>query len=68
VASWSEVEAEAPQLAALARGFFDAHGLESHRFRADVTELVVVRHGDPKDHIVVESWHEGVGVRRRKRF
>jgi len=25
VASWSEVEAEAPELAALARGFFDAH-------------------------------------------
>jgi hypothetical protein len=23
--SWSEVEAEAPELAALARGFFDAH-------------------------------------------
>jgi hypothetical protein len=145
VTSWSEVEAEAPELAALARGFFDAHrhktmatlrrdgsprisgievefedgqlligsmwkavkaldlqrdprfaihsasedpdvwtgdakvagtmeevdppeGSESHRFRADITELVVVRHGEPKDHIVVESWHAGQGVTRRKRY
>ena len=43
-------------------------GSESHRFRADITELVVVRHGVPKDHIVVESWHAGEGVRRRKRY
>src|ERR671922_951642 len=34
----------------------------SHRFRLDVTELVVTSLGDPPDHIVIESWHEGRGV------
>jgi hypothetical protein len=155
VPSWGEVEAQAPELAALARGFFDAHvhktvatlrrdgsprisGTEidfaggelwlgsmwqslkaldlrhdarfalhsgsedppdwsgdakvagrveeitdperiaaingegappgpSHLFRADVEELVVVRLGDPPDHIVIESWHAGRGVTRRER-
>jgi len=153
VPSWGEVEAEAPELAALARGFFDAHahktlatlrrdgsprvsatetdftdgelwlgsmwqslkaldlrrdprfavhsGSEdppdwrgdakvagrveeitdperiaainvedappgpSHLFRAVISELVVVRLGDPPDHIVIESWHAGRGVERR---
>ena len=153
--SWSEVEAEAPEFAALARGFFDAHvhktlatlrrdgsprisatevdfadgelwlgsmwqslkALDlrrdprfalhsgsvdrpewrgdakvagrveevtdperiavvngegappgpSHLFRADIAELVVVRLGDPPDHIVIESWHAGRGVELRER-
>jgi Pyridoxamine 5'-phosphate oxidase len=39
----------------------------SHRFRLDITELVVVSLGDPADHIVVESWHEGRGVKRVER-
>jgi hypothetical protein len=39
----------------------------SHRFRLDVTELVVVSLGDPADHIVIESWHEGRGLERRER-
>jgi hypothetical protein len=39
----------------------------SHLFRADVTELVVVRLGDPTDHIVIESWHAGRGIKRRRR-
>ena len=38
-----------------------------HLFRADITELVVVRLGDPADHIVVESWHAGRGVARQER-
>jgi hypothetical protein len=33
-----------------------------HLFRANITELVVVRLGDPADHLVIESWHEGRGV------
>jgi hypothetical protein len=33
-----------------------------HLFRGDVTELVVVRLGDPADHLVIESWHEGRGL------
>jgi hypothetical protein len=41
--------------------------VRSHVFRADVRELVVVYHGDPADHIVIESWHEGRGITRRER-
>jgi hypothetical protein len=144
VASWSDVEAQAPELAALARGFFDAFthktlatlrrdgsprisgtevefedgeawigsmwrgvkaldlmrdprfaihsgspnppewhgdakiagtaedvtkpGADSHRFRLDIAELVVVRHGgDPPDHLVITSWHEGRGVTSLRR-
>jgi pyridoxamine 5'-phosphate oxidase-like protein len=143
VASWSEVEAEAPELTALARGFFDAHkhltlatlrrdgsprisgievefedgelvigsmwravkaldlqrdprfalhsgsadppdwpgdakiagravevtepGATAHRFRLDISELVVVRVGEPHDHLVIEAWHEGRGVSRVRR-
>jgi hypothetical protein len=40
----------------------------SHLFRADINELSVVRlGGDPPDHLVIESWHEGRGVSRRER-
>jgi hypothetical protein len=39
----------------------------SHRFRCDVAELVVVHLGEPADHIVIESWHEGRGLQRRER-
>jgi Pyridoxamine 5'-phosphate oxidase len=43
-------------------------GATSHRFRLDISELVVVRHGgDPPDHLVIEAWHEGRGVSRRRR-
>jgi hypothetical protein len=42
-------------------------GAASHRFRLDIAELVVVRHGDPADHIVIEAWHEGRGLSARRR-
>ena len=42
-------------------------GATSHRFRLDITELVVVTLGDPADHIVIESWHEGRGVKQLRR-
>ena len=38
-----------------------------HVFRCDVGELVVVRLGDPADHLVIESWHEGRGLSRIRR-
>jgi hypothetical protein len=41
---------------------------QSHLFRADVTEVVVVALGEPADHLVVESWHPGRGVSRRIRL
>jgi Pyridoxamine 5'-phosphate oxidase len=40
---------------------------EAHLFRADIAELVVTGIGDPRDHLVIESWHEGRGVTRRER-
>jgi hypothetical protein len=143
VASWSEVEAQAPELAARARSLFDAFthktlatlrrdgsprisgievefadgqawigsmwravkaidlqrdprfaihsgspdppdwpgdakiagaaeevtepGVESHRFRLEIAELVVVRLGDPADHLVIEAWHEGRGLSSLRR-
>jgi len=143
MASWSDVEAQAPELATLARGYFDAFthktlatlrrdgsprisgteteftdgelwigsmwravkaldlqrdprfalhsgspdpsgwsgdakvagrmeevtepGATSHRFRADISELVVVRLGEPANHIVIESWHEGRGLSSLRR-
>jgi Pyridoxamine 5'-phosphate oxidase len=38
-----------------------------HLFRADVTELVVVRLNDSRDKLVIESWHPGRGVTRQER-
>jgi len=38
-----------------------------HLFRAGVTEVVLVRVGEPPDHLVIESWHEGRGLRRVER-
>ena len=40
-------------------GEFDA-------FRADVTEVVVIRIGEPADHLLIETWHEGKGARTIK--
>lgn len=45
----------------------DAPPGPSHLFRADVTELVVVRLGEPPDHIVIEAWHAGRGLSRQER-
>jgi hypothetical protein len=39
----------------------------SHLFRADVTELSVVRLAESGDSLVVESWHEGRGLTRVER-
>jgi hypothetical protein len=40
---------------------------EAHLFRADIEELVVTGLGEPRDHLVIESWHDGRGVTRRER-
>ncbi|HEX2089089.1 MAG TPA: pyridoxamine 5'-phosphate oxidase family protein [Actinomycetota bacterium] len=40
---------------------------KAHLFRADVTEVMVVQLGEPKDHLIVESWRPGRGVTRRER-
>lgn len=38
-----------------------------HLFRIELREAVVVSLGDPADHLVIESWHEGKGVNRVER-
>lgn len=42
-------------------------GEGAHRFRVDLTEVVLTRLGDPPDHLLVESWHPGRGYQRRIR-
>jgi len=36
-------------------------------FRIDITELTVTRLGDPQDHLVIETWREGAGVKSVER-
>jgi hypothetical protein len=38
-----------------------------HLFRAEISEVAMVRLGDPPDHLVIESWREGRGLRRQER-
>ena len=38
-----------------------------HLFRVDVTEIALVRIGDPSDHLVIERWSERGGYRRVER-
>lgn len=38
-----------------------------HRFRIDITEVVLTRLGEPPDHLVIEWWREGQGVRSVRR-
>jgi hypothetical protein len=45
----------------------DAPPGPSHLFRADISELVVVRLGDPADHLVIETRHAKRGVTRHER-
>lgn len=40
---------------------------ESHRFRIEITEVVLVRLGEPADHIVIESWHPDRGLEQHIR-
>ena len=38
-----------------------------HLFRIDITEVSIVRIGDPPDHLVIESWSSAAGYRRTER-
>jgi Pyridoxamine 5'-phosphate oxidase len=42
-------------------------GSQAHAFRLDVEELVVVRLGEGRNHLLIESWHEGRGVSSLRR-
>ena len=50
-----------------ARARIVGEGSQTHAFRLDVEELVVVRLGEPADHLLIESWHAGRGVTTRRR-
>ena len=39
----------------------------AHLFRVDLTEVVHIRVGEPADHLVIEVWREGAGLRRLRR-
>ena len=46
----------------------DGGGAEgAHLFRVDITELVHTRVGDPADHLVIDLWREGEGLRQMRR-
>jgi hypothetical protein len=38
-----------------------------HIFYVDITEMVLNRIGDPPDHMLIQMWHEGRGLRTVKR-
>jgi hypothetical protein len=42
-------------------------GERPHLFRIDITELVHTRVGEPADHLVIDLWREGEGLRRLRR-
>jgi len=57
-------EADAAQILAI---YGQAPPGPSHLFRADVTEVTVVTLADSGDHLILESWVDGRGYRRRTR-
>jgi hypothetical protein len=38
-----------------------------HLFSVDIREAVLIRVGDPPDHLVIETWREGRGLTRKER-
>lgn len=57
-------EADASRMTAI---YEEAPPGPAHLFRADVTEVTVVTLAPSGDHLVLESWVEGRGYRRRTR-
>jgi hypothetical protein len=43
------------------------HADEAHRFKIEITEVVVTGLNDAADHLVIESWHPDRGLERRMR-
>jgi len=40
----------------------------SHRYRVDITEVVLTALGASGDHLVIESWHPGRGLESLQRY
>ena len=59
------------EIAAFTRQHAESSGDEApgefHLFRVDVGEIAITRIGDPPDHLVIESWHQGRGTNRIER-
>jgi hypothetical protein len=58
--------------ATFSRAFKDATGNDHppgpfHLFSIDIKEAVLIRIGDPPDHLVIETWREGQGLTRTLR-
>ena len=53
------------KLAGLAR---EVSGTEHHVFHIDVNEVSLITIGDPPDHLLIEMWREGRGLRAVKRY
>lgn len=41
---------------------------ESHLFKIDISEVVLITIGEPADHLLIETWTESRGLRKRKRY
>ena len=39
-----------------------------HLFKIDISEVVLISIGDPADHMLVETWHEGRDLKSTKRY
>lgn len=63
------IEVTDPALvSAVTGGASDAWPPGVHRhYRADLTEVVLIRHGDPPDHLALDIWLDGQGLRRVER-
>ena len=46
----------------------EIHGADHHVFHVDVKEAVLITIGEPADHLVIETWSEGGGLRTTKRY
>ena len=66
VAGIAEHVTDPEQIADLVGATGEGPGAASY-FRADLCEVVLTRLGEPADHLVIESWHEGRGLHRVER-
>jgi hypothetical protein len=55
------------RLGASEEGGASEGGGGAHLFRVDLAEVVHTRVGEPADHLVIEVWREGTGLRRLRR-
>lgn len=43
-------------------------GQDHHVFHIDVKEIVLISIGEPSDHLLIETWNEGRGLKSTKRY